>query len=222
MEAVRSLLGIESWVVAGGSWGSALSLVYAQAHPNRTIALFLFCLWTARIADLRSWFELGHWIHPETYAEVVAGMTENEQSDPLATLIQRIQTGSPEESRIAAARLHDFEVILMNLNAPLDRIGYDVELYGRIFAHYISNNCFLEPDQILNDAARLADIPITIVQGRYDLCTPPKIAFDFLKVAPHAELRVIDEASHSPAERNFLREIVRAGEDIYRQIRSRH
>ena len=85
----------------------------------------------------------------------------------------------------------------------------------------MTHDCFLRPNQLIEDAARLEGIPTTIVQGRFDMCTPPKIAFEFKEVVPHADLRIVDNASHMPTERNFLREIVRAGEDLYRALRQR-
>jgi len=80
------------------------------------------------------------------------------------------------------------------------------------------NNCFLEPGQLVNNAHLLSDIPVTILQGRFDMCTPPSIAFQFKEVVPHADLRIVENASHMPTEHNFLREIVRAGQDLYKQL----
>ena len=216
MESLREQLGIDRWVVAGGSWGSTLSIAYAETHPARALGLLVFCMWLGRPGDLNFWFDAGQWIFPECYAEVTDGMTAEEIEDPAVTLYERILGGDAALASDAARRLHDYEQIMMHLHPPVvSAPGYDTDVFSRVFAHYMTNDCFLRPNQLIEDAARLQDIPTTIVQGRFDMCTPPKIAFEFKAAAPHADLRIVDNASHMPTERNFLREIVRAGEDLH-------
>ena len=153
METMREQLGIEQWVVAGGSWGSILSIAYAETHPGRTRALLLLCMWLGDPKSLDFWFDCGRHILPECYEQVVAGMSDAKQRHPGRT--------------------------------P----------WGR--------------------ASRLADIPVIIRQGRFDMCTPPSTVFAFHAAVPHADLRIVENASHMPTEHNLLREIVRAGDELH-------
>ncbi len=216
METLREELGIDQWVIAGGSWGSTLSIAYAETHPQRTRALFLFCMWLGDPKSLDFWFDCGQHIFPECYAEVVAGLSAEEKRDVGRTLWQRILGDDAELASDAATRLHDYEQVLMHLHPPVTTGGgYDPNVFSRIMAHYMVNDCFLEPDQLLDNASKLAHIPTIVVQGRFDMCTPPSTAFAFKAAVPHADLRIVENASHMPTEHNFLREIVRAGDDLH-------
>ena len=116
----------------------------------------------------------------------------------------------------AARRLHDYEQVLMHLHPPTTSGGgYDPEVFSRVMAHYMVHDCFLEPNQLIDNASRLADIPVVIRQGRFDMCTPPSTAFAFQAAVPHADLRIVENASHMPTEHNLLREIVRAGDELH-------
>lgn len=86
---------------------------------------------------------------------------------------------------------------------------------SRVMAHYMVHDCFLEPNQLIDNASRPADIPVIIRQGRFDMCTPPNTAFAFQAAVPHADLRIVENASHMPTEHNLLREIVRAGDELH-------
>ena len=219
MEDVRVEMGVERWLVGGGSWGSTLAIAYAETHPERVRGLLLVCMWLGRLSDIDFWFDAGQWVYPECYEQLVAGMSENEQKNVAATLFDRVLNGPPDIASDAARRIYEYEQVLMYLNPPVEAAGdYSTDNYGRIFSHYLSNHCFLRPNQLLEDAAILRDMPIKVVQGRYDMCTPVKIAYEFKQALPQADLRIVDDASHMPLERNLLREFVRAGEEMYREI----
>ena len=216
METLRERLGIERWTVAGGSWGSTLSIAYAETHPERTRALLLFCMWLGDPKSLDFWFDCGRHIFPECYQEVVAGMSDDELGDIGRTLWRRILGDDAELASDAARRLHDYEQVLMHLHPPTTSGGgYDPEVFSRVMAHYMVHDCFLEPNQLIDNASRLADIPVIIRQGRFDMCTPPSTAFAFQAAVPHADLRIVENASHMPTEHNLLREIVRAGDELH-------
>lgn len=216
METLREQLGIDRWVVAGGSWGSTLSIAYAETHPERTRALLLFCMWLGDPKSLDFWFDCGRHIFPECYAEVVAGMSDAEMRDIGGTLWRRILGDDAEAARDAAVRLHDYKQVLMHLHPPtVSAGGYDPEVFSRIMAHYMVNDCFLEPNRLIDNASRLAGIPVIVRQGRFDMCTPPSTAFAFQAAVPHANLRIVENASHMPTEHNLLREIVRAGDELH-------
>ena len=216
METLREQLGIERWVVAGGSWGSTLSIAYAETHPERTRALLLFCMWLGDPNSLDFWFDCGRHIFPECYEEAVSGMADEERQHPGRTLWRRILGDDADLASDAARRLHDYEQVLMHLHPPTTSGGgYDPEVFSRVMAHYMVHDCFLEPNQLIDNASRLADIPVVIRQGRFDMCTPPSTAFAFQAAVPHADLRIVENASHMPTEHNLLREIVRAGDELH-------
>ena len=216
METLREQLGIEGWVVAGGSWGSTLSIAYAETHPERTLGLLLFCMWLGDPKSLDFWFDCGRHIFPECYEDVVAGMSDTERQHPGRTLWRRILGDDATLARDAARRLHDYEQVLMHLHPPTTTAGgYDPEVFSRVMAHYMVHDCFLEPNQLIDNASRLAHVPVFIRQGRFDMCTPPSTAFAFRAAVPHADLRIVENASHMPTEHNLLREIVRAGDALH-------
>jgi proline iminopeptidase len=223
MEAVRELLGIERWVVAGGSWGATLALAYAQAHPDRTAAVALVCTWLARADHLDDMLTLGRLVFPEVHADLVAGLPrEVAASGPalLAWCAARLDDPDEAVARAAAERFFLFEATLEHHQQRLGGLDPSPALdYMRIYAHYLGNGCFLDPDQLLRDADRLADVPVTIVHGRYDLCTPAANAHQLATAVPGADLRIVDGAGHMPTEPALLAAFATALDDLLEHLR---
>ena len=217
IEAIRERLGIERWVVFGGSWGSTLALAYAQSHPERVLGLVLRGIFLGRAHELQWFNEVdggASQIFPERWARFRDFIPEAERGSMLEAYWQRLN-GSDEALRLAAARawsaweggsttlLHDPDAA-GDFEDPHKAVSLAV-----MEAHYFRHAIFLEPDQLLRDIGRIRHIPATIVQGRYDIICPMRNAWDLSQAWPEAELRVV-LAGHSAADPAIVDQLVQA------------
>ena len=217
MERIRTHLGIERWQLFGGSWGSTLSLAYAETHPERVTELVLRGIFTLRRAELLWFYQDGaSWIFPETFAPYKAHIPAAEQADMIAAYHRRLTDPDPNV-QLAAARLWSiWEGSALSLLPDPDRVRqFAADDYARAFAriecHYFVNKGFFDTDdQILRDAHKVRKIPELIVHGRYDMCTPVKIAYDLKAVWPEAELVVVPDGGHALTEPEVASALIRA------------
>ncbi|MBK9131790.1 MAG: prolyl aminopeptidase [Gammaproteobacteria bacterium] len=224
MERIRVHLGIERWAVFGGSWGSTLGLVYAETHPGRVLGLILRGIFLCRPEEIRWFYQEGaSWLFPDYWEEYLRPIPEDEHGDLVGAYYRRL-TGEDEIARMAAAKAWSrWEGKTSNLLPRKEVVDHFSEPYtalslARIECHYFMNDTFLEPDQILRDAPRLADIPGVIVHGRYDAVCPLKNAWDLHQAWPRAELRVIPDAGHSALEPGIVDALVRATVDLSKRL----
>lgn len=216
IEAIREELGIGQWLVFGGSWGSTLALAYAEAHPERVLGLILRGIFLCREREIRWFYQEGaSRVYPDYWQDFLAPIPEGERTDLVAAYYQRL-TGKDEVARMAAAKAWS---IWEGRTASLQPNPEIVTHFGdphtalslaRIECHYFSNNAFLTPNQLLENAGRIASIPGIIVQGRYDLICPMESAWELHRVWPASELRVIPDAAHSAAEKGITSALVEA------------
>ncbi len=216
MEKLRQMIGVEQWLVFGGSWGSSLALAYAETHPARVSALIVRGIFTLRRAELLWYYQEGaSWLFPDLWEEYLAPIPAAERSDMMAAYRRRL-TGDDEAVKLAAARawsLWEARTITLLPSRELeDHHGDDsyALAFARIENHYFVNEGFLEEGQLLRDAHRLADIPGVIVQGRYDVATPARTAWDLSKAWPNASLQIIPDAGHAFNEPGILRALLAA------------
>jgi proline iminopeptidase len=216
MEKLRQMIGVEQWLVFGGSWGSSLALAYAETHPARVSALIVRGIFTLRRAELLWYYQEGaSWLFPDLWEEYLAPIPPAERSDMMAAYRRRL-TGDDEALKLAAARawsLWEARTITLLPSRELeDHHGDDsyALAFARIENHYFVNEGFLEEGQLLRDAHRLADIPGVIVQGRYDVATPARTAWDLSKAWPNASLQIIPDAGHAFNEAGILRALLAA------------
>jgi len=216
METIREQLGIERWLVFGGSWGSTLALAYAQSHPERVSGLVLRGIFLCRPEEIRWFYQEGaSRIFPDYWQDFIAPIPAEEQHDLLAAYHARL-TGSDEVARMAAAKAWSIweartasllpnGSIVKQLGSPFTALSM-----ARIECHYFMNDAFLEPNQLLENASRLVEIPGIIVQGRYDLICPMQSAWELHQSWPKSELRVIPDAGHSAMEEGIRSALVEA------------
>lgn len=217
MEALRLARGINRWVVLGGSWGSTLSLAYAQAHPAAVSGLVLSGVFLARKKDIDWWWNGVAQVFPEVVAARDAILHPAERSDARRTITERILFGDEEIRREAAAALMYSELQTLDLYpSPLpddpSAIGEAVITYGQLFAHYDRNDFFLDEGQLLEGAGRLSEAGIRgwLVAGRSDMCTPPGGAFDLHKAWDGSSLTIVAGAGHRWADEVLARALVPA------------
>lgn len=206
MEKIRHFLGIERWLLFGGSWGSTLSLVYAETHPEKVLGLVLRGIFLCREQDIQWFYQNGaSRIFPDYWQDFIAPIPAEERGNMVAAYYRRLTSENELEQMQAAKAWSIWEGRCATLH-PNPRV---VERFGhphvaislaRIECHYFMNDSFLEPDQILRNAGRLAGIPGVIVHGRYDMVCPLDNAMALSKAWPDAELYIVRDAGHSASE----------------------
>ena len=220
METIRQFLGIDRWLLFGGSWGSTLSLVYAEAYPERVLGLVLRGIFLCRPRDIQWFYQEGaSRVFPDYWQDFLAPIPEDERHDMVTAYYRRL-TSANELEQIQAAKawsiwegrcatLHPNPKVVEHFGHPHVAIAL-----ARIECHYFMNNAFLEPDQIMRDAGRLADIPGVIVHGRYDMVCPLDNALALHRAWPEAELHIIRDAGHSASEPAIVDALLRGVEEV--------
>ena len=217
MERLRNHLGIERWQLFGGSWGSTLSIAYAETHPGRVTDMILRGIFLLRPEEIRWFYQDGvNWIFPDAFAQFQKLIPPAERADMVAAYHRRL-THPDRKIQIEAARAWSvFEGSTLSLYQDPERLRlFATDTYAIAFAriecHYFMNGGFLERDnQLLADAGKLRRIPAVIVHGRYDVVTPLKNAFDLKAVWPEADLRIVPDAGHAMTEPGITHELVMA------------
>lgn len=222
MERIRATLGIEAWVVFGGSWGSTLALAYAETHPQRTLGLILRGIFLVRDEEIRWFYQEGcNWIYPDAWEHYIAPIPLAERGDLVSAYHRRLTSDSAEVRRDAAKSWSIWEGATSKLIPSTDmiaRYGGDdfAEAFARIECHYFVNKGFLRPNQLLEDAVKLKHIPGVIVQGRYDVVCPMKSAWDLHRAWPEADLQVVSDAGHAASENGTLSRLIDAADRFAR------
>lgn len=217
MEKIREHLGIEAWVLFGGSWGSTLALVYAETHPKQVINMILRGIFLCRPEDLAWFYQSGgaNRIFPDHWEAFVGHLAEEERSEIIQSYYRRL-TGEDEIARMAAAKAWSlWEGCCATLQPNTQVVNHITHPHvamslARIEAHYFMNEAFLEPNQILKNAPRLQNIPGTIIHGRYDVVCPLDNAYALHKAWPQSELKIIRDAGHSACELGIINALVTA------------
>jgi proline iminopeptidase len=214
IERLRDMLGIERWLVFGGSWGSALALAYAETHPERVSELVLRGIFTLRRAELLWYYQTGaSWLFPEKWEGFLAPIPPEERHDLIGAYHRRLTHPDPAVQKAAARAwsLWEGETITLLPNAGYsDQFGDEhyALAFARIENHYFVNNGFVEEGQLLRDAHRLRDIPGVIIQGRYDVATPPATAWELHKAWPESRFILVPNAGHAVSEPGILHHLI--------------
>jgi proline iminopeptidase len=217
IDALRSHLGIERWLVFGGSWGSTLALAYSEAHPKRCTGLILRGIFLCRKSEI-DWFLYGlRNLFPEAWHAFAGAVPENERGDLLAAYYKRLTDPDPGMHMPAARAWSIYEGSCSTLLPNPETVAYfagDVVALGlaRIEAHYFSHDIFLPENSLLENIGRIRGIPGVIVQGRYDAVCPIVSADDVHRAWPEAEYIVVPDAGHSAWEPGICAELVKATE----------
>ncbi|MCZ8030728.1 MAG: prolyl aminopeptidase [Pseudomonadota bacterium] len=206
IERLRSHLGIERWVVSGGSWGSTLALLYAQAHPGRCLALVLRGLFLGTGPEMDWLAEGAPRFFPEAWFEATGAAPGQAPLQRLKALQDAVLAqGDAAASLRAALALARFEWTAAAMQA--DRAAIDAELtpdytsaYQRVCCHFLRNGCFIDPDALLAGIDRIRHLPCHIVNGRFDVVCPPAAAWRLKRAWPEAELEIVPMAGHTPTE----------------------
>ncbi|ARP89135.1 prolyl aminopeptidase [Bordetella genomosp. 9] len=217
MERLRTqIMGADRWLVFGGSWGSTLALAYAETHPEQTAALILRGIFTVRRAEVQWYYQAGaSELFPDLWEDFLAPIPEEERGDMVAAYHRRL-TGSDPVAQLRAAkawsRWEDSTITMLpSPRHQQNHAGDQAALaFARIENHYFINEGFMQEGQLIRDAHKLRQIPGVIVQGRYDVCTPMRTAWDLHKAWPEAQFHVVPDAGHAFDEPGILSRLIEA------------
>ncbi|WP_429910985.1 prolyl aminopeptidase [Glycocaulis sp.] len=215
METIRTALGVERWIVFGGSWGATLSLAYARACPERVMGLILRGVFGCTRAELDWFYRNGaNQIFPDAWQALTSRLTPDERDDVLRAYHARLQVDDPDARHEDALAWAQWENALISLLPEGDGPAPDprrADALARMETHYFVNNGFLERDGVLlDDTAHLTGIPGVIVQGRYDMVTPARTAWQLQRNWKSAQLHIIPDAGHAAGEPGIVDALVRA------------
>jgi proline iminopeptidase len=196
IERLRSHLGIERWLVWGGSWGVTLGLAYAQQHPERVTEMVLVSVTMTRRTDVHWLYHEAGRFFPAQWARFSAGAGH---ADDLVAAYDRLLNvqGDPTVAARAARDWCDWEDTVVSLEAgwtPSERFR-DADyrmIFARLCAHYFSHGAWLDEGQLLRDVGRLSGIPAVLIHGQFDLGGPPDVAWLLAQAWPAAELHIVD------------------------------
>lgn len=220
-ETIRENLGIDQWIVFGGSWGSTLALVYAETHPDRVKGLCLRGIFTCRPQEIRWFYQEGaSRIFPDAFEVYRNHIPKPEQSDLVSAYYKRL-TSEDKNVRLEAAKhwsvwegstsqLLPEEDFIHKFDEPEFALAF-----ARIECHYFMNNIFLEtPTWIMDNTEKLKDIPLEIVHGRYDVVCPVENAWELKSKLPHANLHIVRDAGHTAFEPGIAAQLVASMESF--------
>ncbi len=226
MEMIREKFGFERWMIVGGSWGATLALAYAQAHPARVSGIVLRATFLGTREELDAAFlKTLPQFYPDLSEDFIGLLPESERKQPLEAYWRRILDSDAAVHAPFARAWHDTERILSEISPTRTRLdpaalksSGALPATPAMEAHYFANDCFMRPNQLLDDAEKLRGIPGVIVQGRYDLLCPPTTAHALASRWPEAELRVIDRAGHTLYDPGVRNAVMKAIADVATKI----
>ena len=224
IETIRNKLGIDQWVVFGGSWGSTLALAYAQTHPDRVLGLILRGIFLCRQREI-DWFyqEGASRLFPDVWEKFLEPIPSNERGQLVSAYYQRL-TSEDEFTRMQAAKAWSLwegrTATLTSSQKLLDHFGdaHTALSLARIECHYFMHRSFLRENQLLEDVHKLQDIPGVIVQGRYDVICPMESAWELHRAWPDSILQIIPDAGHAASEPGIVNALIKATDDMHRDL----
>lgn len=224
METIRRRMGIDRWLLFGGSWGGALALLYAQAFPDQVSGMIVRGVFLARDQDL-DWFvkDGANRVYPEQWHRLIGCIPENERLD-LIGAIQRRLHGTDELAQRRVAReweVWGYQVSLGHEISVMDSEGPAQDLVHQVLIelHYAENHYFLADNQILDRCDKIPEIPVTIVHGRYDLVCPAESAFSLHQRLRQARFEILPNSGHVARGEEMIDALIRATGEMLEQIK---
>ncbi|WEJ62878.1 prolyl aminopeptidase [Thiomicrorhabdus lithotrophica] len=224
IEKIRRHLEVDKWLLFGGSWGSTLSLLYAQTYPERATGLILRGIFLCRKQDVNWFYQNGaNQFYPEYWADFIAPVEPKKRSNMIAAY-HELLTSDNEVARMRAAEAWSvWEGRTSNLKTDPDTVNHFGEPFhalamARIECHYFQHEAFIETNQILNNTPAIADLPVSIVHGRYDLVCPVNQAFELHEALPNSKLIICNNSGHSAMEAEIAKALVDATDLFAEQL----
>ena len=225
IEYIRTALDIDRWILFGGSWGSTLSLLYAQAHPKRVMAMILRSIFLARQSDLDWTYSEGgaSQIFPDQWQDFLAPVPVGERGD-MVSAYHALLFGDNELARMSAAKhwaMWGGRIATLRPNQEvIDHCAdpHRALAMSRIECHYFKNHAFIQENQIIENMNLVAKIPGVIIHGRYDMVCPLENAWQLAEHWPEAELHIIRDAGHASLEPGIIDALIRATNEFARKF----
>jgi len=221
IERLRLMLGIDKWLVFGGSWGSTLALAYGQAHPERCTGFVLRGIFLCTRAEIDWFFDGIKWFFPKEFDCFVADIPAAERGNLLQAYAKRLFGDDPAQSLQAARTWSRYEGSCLHLlqhPEVAEQFGSDAVALGvgRLEAHYFLHDAFLSDDQLIRQVDRIRHLPAAIIQGRYDVVCPIRSAWRLHQAWPEASFEIIEDAGHAAFEPGIAKALVAATERFKR------
>jgi proline iminopeptidase len=217
IEQLRQLLGIERWLVVGGSWGAGLALAYATAHPQACRGLVLRGVFLGRVSDVDWFFQQARKLLPDAWAALVQRAPPSAHANMLHWLCTTVLGGQPQEALAAASAWDAWETAMSQRKStlpaatlPAGEAAQALLDKFRVQSHYLTNGCFWGSKNLLARAGALASVPTAIVHGRLDWICLPQAAWDLHQTVPGSRLQWLDGCGHSPFEPAMARAMANA------------
>ena len=220
IELIRKELNIKAWILFGGSWGSTLALAYAIKHPELVQGLILRGVFLSRKHELDWFLKDVDIFFPELHHNLLKHIPNTSKKNLLEKYTELVFSNDKDCAYKAAISWNQFEGSILKLLPPAissETIEIDNEFElarAKVQLHYINNNCFVDGEDILEKSKILKDIPITIIQGRYDMVCPPKTAYELHQAIPQSKLIIIPDAGHSASEAGTLSSLLDATDEF--------
>jgi proline iminopeptidase len=223
LERLRRHLGIEQWAVAGGSWGSCLALLYGETHPERCLGFRLRGVFTGRAQEIDWWWRHIGTLFPDAFEAFAAVVPVDERHDLLAAFGRRTVDPDPRIHAPAVRALKLFSARTSTFRPDRDLINAAEDLHAalplsRFFTHYCTHGFFLRDGQVIADLGRIAHLPCEIVQGRYDVVTPPATAWAVHRAWPGSAIDFVVEGNHSELEPAMMAALVAATDRLRKRL----
>ena len=217
MESIRKKLQIKEWILFGGSWGSSLALAYAIKFEEYTKGLILRGVFLSRKQELEWFLNEVDQFFPELHAVLLNHKPHIDKFNLVSSYVDLVFSENLEQAKKAAVAWNTFEGSILRMipseTNENNNIDFDFELArAKVQLHYISNNCFIDGEDILKQITILKNKPVAIVQGRYDMVCPPKTAYEVAQKMPQAEVVMVPDAGHSASEEGTLNGLIKATE----------
>ena len=218
INSILDFLDIKKAHIYGGSWGSTLALLYAEANPNRVISLILRGIFLCRKNDIQWFYQYGaSEIYPTYWSDYISIVDKSKLDDILSEYHRMIFSKDEELSNEACKRWSLWEgkssclYPTENVINAFDECSVSL---ARIESHFFINNCFIDENQIIKNIDRILDIPCTIVHGQYDMVCPIRQAYDLNQVYPKSKLIIAKDAGHSLLEPTISKEILKIFDEL--------
>ncbi|MGI9228434.1 MAG: prolyl aminopeptidase [Gammaproteobacteria bacterium] len=222
MEQIRERLGITQWVVFGGSWGATLGLAYTQCHPERVRGLILRGSFLARQRDLAWFVEDGvNAVFPDYWEECISVIPAAERGDLIAAFHERVHSADAKVQKQAVVAWAKWATRIVTWLLPdMDADKYEPEdiqtsvCEVKIETHYAKHRYFLKPNQLLDDAHLLPDVPVILIHGRKDLTCLPEASWSLHRAVPGSDLRIVKDGGHLAGEAVMIDALISATDEM--------